>query len=138
MNTKIVLALSAIFMMSPTEGEWVTSKGDVLMKPCESVFINRRMRMPRGCVAEVAGVLLERDYFVALETDKVERDRLLKGKDEQIRVLKDRVRALEGQQRLLITESSHTADMPTYLAIPLGVGLGIMGCSVISKRGLFQ
>lgn len=131
---KQVLA-SSVFMLAPTEGVWVTKEGEQVIKPCETDFVNQRMRMMRGCISPQAGVLLTRDYFVSLETDKVERDKLLEGKDEMIEVLEGRVKALEAQLKLLAVRQEPEMGMPSYISMPIGVGIGFIGCSLISMAG---
>lgn len=131
---KLILT-GALFMLTPADGEWVTARGERVTKPCESDFVNQRMRMPRGCVAPQAGVLLTRDYFKALELDKVERDKLLEGKDEIIKSLEGRVRELEAKMRITAVESDEKPITP-LVPLSLGVGLGLVGCTMARLGGL--
>ncbi len=118
-------------------GEWVNEQGKIELKVCDQELVNERMRMPRGCVAPLAGVLLTRSYFMRLEMDKVERDKVVEGQEELIKQLKQRIADLEIRAKIAVVEPecSCPSTISPYITATIGVGVGVLGCGLI-KGGL--
>lgn len=122
--------LAAILACSPSQGVWVTKSGDEVIEPCPTKFENSRMKMPRGCVAQAPGVLLTRDYFMALELDKVRNEEKIKQLEEERSMLEHRLSNVELGLSLCVgqPEKECPSTVSPLISVPLGVGLGFAAC----------
>ena len=69
----LLILLLLGFVNPQTFGIWTKSNGEQIEAPCPSSYPDdNRLRLPRGCVAQVEGVLLSKAKYVELQGELAE------------------------------------------------------------------
>ncbi len=133
--------LSLIVILTPApSGVWIKSSGEEISAPCpETLSENEPARLPRGCQAPQAGVLLSRSLFTRnrgeLAELRAERDELKRQLTEETAALKrlqSDVRGMIAEHELTLNALKalcSTEHCPTFKPAAIGAAITLSACA---------
>ena len=139
--------LSLIMILTPApSGIWIKSSGEEISAPCPQTLSEEPARLPRGCQAPQAGVLISRSLFKrnrgALAELRAERDELEKQLAEERKrhtELKVHVRALIAEHDLALNALKATCTTQTCPQIkPAAIGAVISLSACAASFATYQ
>lgn len=133
--------LSLIMILSPApSGIWIKSSGEEISAPCpQALSDDEPTRLPRGCQAPQAGVLISRSLFKRnageLAELRAERDQLNKQLGEETaarRQLETDVRGMIAEHELALNALKalcSTEHCPTFKPAAIGAVITLSACA---------
>lgn len=135
-----LLSLIMILTPAPSGGIWIKSSGEEISAPCpQALSDDEPTRLPRGCQAPQAGVLISRSLFKRnageLAELRAERDQLNKQLGEETaarRQLETDVRGMIAEHELALNALKalcSTEHCPTFKPAAIGAVITLSACA---------
>lgn len=133
--------LSLIMILTPApSGVWIKSSGEEISAPCpETLSEDEPARLPRGCQAPQAGVLLSRSFFKRNQGElaelRAERDELKRQLTEETAALKrlqSDVKGMIAEHELALNALKalcSTEHCPTLKPAAIGAAITLSACA---------
>ena len=98
-----LLSTFLILTPAPSTGLWPTGEGEVIAAPCP-VTLDEKARLPRGCEAPEAGVLISRATYINQEGELASLRAEVQALESQIEAEREARRVAEGELKEALSE----------------------------------